>query len=61
LSKWLNAGLPERIGRLTGATVTHVISEPSKRQVEVEPAPAHEKSSMGPLSVLGWGGQKQPE
>jgi hypothetical protein len=27
--------------------------------VEVEPAPAHEKSAMGPLSVLGWGGQKQ--
>jgi hypothetical protein len=61
LSKWLHAGLPERIGRLTGATVTHVISHPARRQVEVEPAPAHEKSAMGPLSVLGWGAEKQPE
>jgi GABA permease len=60
-SKWLNAGLPERIERLTGATVTHVISEPPRREVELEPAPAREKSSMGPLSVLGWGKQKQPE
>jgi hypothetical protein len=61
LSKWLHAGLPERIGRVTGATVTHVISEPTRRQVEVEPAPPHEKSTMGPLSVLGWGTEKQPE
>jgi GABA permease len=60
-SKWLHAGLPERIGRQTGATVTHVISDAPKPQVEVEPAPAHEKSAMGPLSVLGWGGQKQAE
>jgi hypothetical protein len=61
VSKWLHAGLPERIGRQTGATVTHVISQPARPQAEVEPAPAHEKSSMGPLSVLGWGGQKRPE
>jgi hypothetical protein len=60
-SKWLHAGLPERIGRQTGATVTHVISEPPRPPAEMEPAPAHEKNAMGPLSVLGWGGQKQPE
>jgi len=60
-SKWLHAGLPERIEKLTGAPVTHVISQPTRPVVEVEPAPAHEKSAMGPLSVLGWGGQKQPE
>jgi GABA permease len=60
-SKWLHAGLPERIERLTGAPVTHVISQPTRPVVEVEPAPPHEKSAMGPLSVLGWGGQKQPE
>ncbi len=60
-SKWLHAGLPERIGRVTGATVTHVISQPAARQVDVEPAPSHEKSSMGPLSVLGWGAEKPPE
>ena len=60
-SKWLHGGLPERIEKLTGAPVTHVISQPSRPMVEVEPAPAHEKSAMGPLSVLGWGSHKQPE
>jgi hypothetical protein len=57
-SKWLHAGLPERIERLTGAPVTHVISQPPKPEVEVTPPPVHERSAMGPLSVLGWGGQK---
>jgi GABA permease len=61
LSKWLHAGLPERIGRVTGAPVTHVISEPTRRQVEVEPAPARERSAMGPLSVLSWGADRHPQ
>ena len=54
-SKWLHAGLPERIGKLTGAPVTHVISQPAREEIEVEPAPAHERAAMGPLSVLAWG------
>jgi hypothetical protein len=54
LSKWLHAGLPERIARLTGAPVTHVISQPHP-EPEVVPAPPHERAAMGPLSVLGWG------
>jgi hypothetical protein len=54
-SKWLHAGLPERIGKLTGAPVTHVISQPARPEIEVEPAPAHERSAMGPLAVLAWG------
>jgi hypothetical protein len=58
-SKWLHAGLPERIEKLTGAPVTQVISEPARPEVAVEPAPAHEKSTMGPLSVLAWGRPKQ--
>ena len=29
-SKWMHAGLPERISRLTGAPVTHVVAEPPK-------------------------------
>lgn len=58
-SKWLHAGLPERIERLTGAPVTHIISEPPKPEAEVTPPPVHEKSAMGALSVLGWGVQKQ--
>ena len=59
VSKWLHAGLPERIERLTNAPVTHVISEPPKPAAAVTPAPAHEREPMGPLSVLRWGGRKE--
>ncbi len=60
LSKWLHAGLPERIERLTGAPVTHVVSEPPKPALEPAPAPAHEdRGVMAPLSVLAWGAHKQ--
>ncbi len=60
-SKWLRAGLPERAARLTGAPVTHVVSEPPRPAVRTEPAPVHEKRGvMAPLSVLAWGGQRQP-
>ncbi len=59
-SKWLHAGLPERIERLTGAPVTHVVSQPPRPPAEASPAPArHEPSPMGPLSVLAWGAHKQ--
>jgi hypothetical protein len=58
LSKWLHAGLPERIERLTGAPVTHVISQPEKPAVAVAPPRPHEKEPMGPLSVLRWGARK---
>lgn len=61
LSQWLHAGLPERIARVTGAPVTHLVSQLPKRAVETVPVPAREDRGvvMGPLSVLGWGGQKQ--
>ena len=59
-SKWLHEGLPERIGRITGAPVAHVIARP-KREPEVTSAPAHERAALGPLSVLGWGGRPQEE
>jgi hypothetical protein len=36
VSKWLHAGLPQRIGELTNAPVTHVISQPRKPQIEIE-------------------------
>jgi hypothetical protein len=60
MSKWLHAGLPERIARITGAPVTHLVSEPPKPEVETGPAPAHDDLGvmMGPLSVLAWGGSK---
>jgi hypothetical protein len=56
-SKWLHAGMPERIAKLTGAPVSHVVSYPAAHQIEVEPAPPHERAAMGPLSVLAWGSQ----
>jgi hypothetical protein len=59
-SKWLHEGLPERVERITGAPVTHVIAQP-KHEPEVAPAPAHERSALGPLSVLGWGGPQDDE
>ena len=61
LSKWIHAGLPERIAKLTGAQVTHLVSQPAKPAVDTAPAPAHEDRGvvMGPLSVLAWGGAKR--
>ncbi len=60
VSKWLHAGLPERVQRLTGAPVTHLVSHPPKPVLTAEPAPAHEDLGvmMGPLSVLRWVGPK---
>ena len=50
-----------RHGKITGAPVIHIVSEPPKPAVESVPAPAPEdkSASMGPLSVLGWGAQKE--
>jgi nucleotide-binding universal stress UspA family protein len=61
LSKWIHAGLPERIAKLTGAPVTHIVSQPPKPAVATTPPPASEDRGvvMGPLSVLAWGGAKQ--
>ena len=58
-SKWLHAGLPERIGKLTDAPVTHVVSQPARPEPEVAPPPPHPDKAMGPLSVLAWGAPKQ--
>ena len=58
-SKWMHAGLPERVERLTGAPVTHVISQPPKPQLQTVPAPVPQRRPMGPLTVLAWGGQRQ--
>jgi hypothetical protein len=58
-SKWLHAGLPERIGKLTDAPVTHVVSQPPKPEPETAPPPPHPDKAMGPLSVLAWGARKE--
>ncbi len=57
-SKWLHAGLPERISKLTDAPVTHVVSAPPKPAPEVAPPPPPPDKSMGPLAVLSWGARK---
>jgi nucleotide-binding universal stress UspA family protein len=57
-SKWLHAGLPERIAKLTDAPVTHVVSQPARPEPQVAPPPAHPDKAMGPLSVLAWGARK---
>jgi hypothetical protein len=56
-SKWLRAGLPARVARLTGALVTHVVSLPPSEAPKTRPAPVHEKPDpvIGALSVLNWG------
>ncbi len=59
LSKWLHAGLPERIEKLTAAPVVHVISQPEKPAIAASPPPEHQREPMGPLSVLRWGGRKE--
>ena len=59
-SKWLHAGLPERIGKLTDAPVTHVVSQPPKPEPALAPPPAaRTESAMGPLGVLAWGARKE--
>jgi hypothetical protein len=58
-SKWLHAGLPERIERATGALVEHVVSQPPARTHATRLAPTHEDLGLlTPLSVLGWGHRK---
>ncbi len=54
-SKWLRAGLPERIGRLTGAPVTHLVTSPPKPVASAGPPPERPDHPLGPLTVLGWG------
>ena len=58
-SKWLHAGLPERISKLTDAPVTHVVSQPPKPELAVAPPPANHDNGMGPLQVLSWGARKE--
>jgi len=58
-SKWLRAGLPERIGRLTGAPVTHIVSQPPKPVLVTGPPPQRRPHLLGPLEVLGWGGAER--
>lgn len=58
-SKWLTFDFPHRVARITDASVTHVIARPEGwDEHHARPAPQQEKSPLGPLSVLSWGGRK---
>lgn len=59
VSKWLHAGLPERIERATGAIVEHVVAQPAAPAPTTRPRREHEDLGiLTPLSVLGWGHPK---
>jgi hypothetical protein len=55
-SRWMHAGLPERIGKLTGAPVTHVVSRPARpaHLTEAAPAPATHSGMLTPFEAIGY-------
>ena len=61
ISKWLRAGLPHRIEKLTGAPVRHVVSRPPRPPVQVTPPPAYGRPGVAfdPLSILGRGAPRE--
>jgi hypothetical protein len=56
-SRWVSSDLPRSVARYTGVSVHHVVAHDPESTPQTSPAPAHEKSPMGPLSVLSWGGK----
>ena len=58
-SRWLQFDFPHHVARITDAPVTHVIARPDGYEEHPGgPPPASERSPLGPLSVLSWGGRK---
>jgi hypothetical protein len=57
-SKWLRGDLPHAVARYTGVSVLHVVARDPEAVPEVGPPPMHEKATLGPLSVLAWGGRR---
>jgi hypothetical protein len=57
-SKWLQHDFPHRVARFTGVPVTHVVAEDMRPAPATSAPPEHEKQSLGPLSVLSWGGRQ---
>ena len=55
LSKWLHAGLPERIERITGAPVTHVVSQPPEPAVRDRAGAAARRPRRGHGAAVGAG------
>jgi hypothetical protein len=57
-SRWVRSDLPHMVARYTGLSVLHVVAQDPARERQPSPPPHHEKSSMGALSVLAWGGPR---
>jgi hypothetical protein len=57
-SKWLQHDFPHRVARFTGVPVTHVVADDMRPAPATSPPPEHEKQTLGPLSVLSWGGRQ---
>jgi hypothetical protein len=57
-SKWLEHDFPHRVARYTGMSVTHVVADDLRPAPATSPPPVHEKQTLGPLSVLSWGGRQ---
>lgn len=59
VSKWLHAGLPERVSRQTGAPVTHVVAAPPRPPLRATAPPAHATAGvLTPLTPVSWGGHR---
>ena len=55
-SRWLRTDLPHRVAAFTGVPVTHVVAMDMRPEPAHGPLPEAERSPLGPLSVLSWGG-----
>ncbi|MEA2310379.1 MAG: hypothetical protein QOE28_347 [Solirubrobacteraceae bacterium] len=56
-SKWIRSDLPQRLRKLTGAPLTHVVATDMRPEPHMGPPPSQEHSPLGPLAVLSWGGR----
>ena len=56
-STWIRADLPRSVARYTGVYVRHVVAHDPEAVPATSPPPVQQKSSLGPLSVLSWGGK----
>jgi hypothetical protein len=57
-SSWVRSDLPHAVARYTGVSVLHIVAPDPNVVPEVSPAPVREKATLGPLSVLAWGGRR---
>jgi hypothetical protein len=58
-SKWLRSDLPRTVYRATGLRTTHVVARDPDAAPAAAPLPEKERSTLGPLSVLSWGGPQE--